>query len=538
MSSDQTNTAQDAHGIAKITLDNLTDFQRELHLPPNDGTPHIIQELQNIPLEKFMSGKTTAKFLLEISELVEERIEEHKNNLVESHFSANCKRMSWATHIPVNMECKNESNTLIYTCNSKFDFFMHCYMRTTFPALEVKDSVKERYQICWPHNVGTNICKEGILRYDDDTAQTIDNVWLDISGQFFIDPGFRDLYNTTIGNIPCLEEWTTSLPEYPTDVPQPWYYSKHISLAIPLCLCSKSRVTHTYTPRLKIEELLRIRVMKNYKDVIADDGNKIKPIWVPGKFNAKLIKGIPKDGLIATPELWGRYALVTDEERKWHRTASSSIKYIQDIVRISSDNPKTYGQTEDLKILTTTPCLAMFWVGENMDATKHRNRSNYTTNSEDVYAGWNPCKNASLMIGIGYRFKELPSDHFDRMEPWYYFKSPPTEPGYNACSLSFDPNNLDNDVGITFDQNYSLKVKLGDTCPFLKKPKTIGTLDDEFIGDNELIEPEELKIHDEVVPTSGSNEFKIHVRLLVMKKLLTEVDPETGTIVKCVVSDV
>lgn len=530
MSSDQKNTAQDAHGVAKITLDNLTQFQKELHLPPDEDFSLLSNEEQNKPLTEFLNANTTGKFLLELTELVQAQIEANKNRMIDSHFSAICKRMSWATHLPVKMECTNsDSSGITYTCNNKFDFFINCYMATTLPAIKVKDEWAERYRICWPHNLGTNIVKEGVLRYDDDTAQSIDNVWYDIYGMLFIKPGFRDLYNTMIGNIDCLENWTTSLPGYTTSVNQPWDYSRSLSLAVPLCLCSKSRVTHTYTPRLKIADLLRVNTMSNYKEYKSDKSGKIKPIWKPGKYNAKFLLGVPKDGTISTPEMWGRYVLVTDAERDWHKTSSPSVRYIQDIIKITSDNPKTYGETESLKIISTTPCNAMIWVAENVNATKIKNISNYTTDIDNVYSGWNPCQNATLMLGNSCRFQELPSHHFDRMEPYYYFRSPPTEAGYNACSFSFDPNNLDSDVGITFDKNYSLKIKLGNTCPFLNGPKTIGSVNE----DEDCQEPEELDAINETKSKDNNPTFLIHARLLVTKKLVTEIDHDTGFIVRC-----
>jgi len=63
----------------------------------------------------------------------------------------------------------------------------------------------------------------------------------------------------------------------------------------------------------------------------------------------------------------------------------------------------------------------------------------------------------------------MDSDHADKMEPWYHFPSPPSEPGYNAYSFSMDSTSLDAEIGIVMEGlKAKLVVTLGNTNPFLR----------------------------------------------------------------------
>ena len=152
----------------------------------------------------------------------------------------------------------------------------------------------------------------------------------------------------------------------------------------------------------------------------------------------------------------------------------------------------------------------MFWVAENLTSRENRNYSNYTTNPDSVYLGWNPIKRVSLSYGGSPRFDDMESDHFDKIECWKHFPSAPAEAGYNGYSFSLDSTSLDADVGIVMDGIKARLVStLGNTDPYLKPVKE---------NDEKKASIDELDI--DVTTGSAGDKFSIHVRLLVMKKLI------------------
>ena len=510
--------AHTAHAAATVALSDTSTFQKELY---NTSSRDNIQleNFRNVDIYDLLRNDPV-KFIKDFTEMIQERLENTKRQNLRSIFTTQIKRLSWSTHILCKLDCAPGSDELIYTCHPNFDFLLYTYMRNVTPALSVKEKFKDKIRIAWCHNLATNMTPKGELKFEQSAIQTIDSVWYDIFGQYFIDSNFYDKYQESIGNVPCMEKWNTSLPSYPLNAIQPWYYRRHPSWAIPLCLCSKMKITHVYKPRLTISELLRMQ-MKN------DSGE-----WVDIKFKASFLNGLPKDGKLPAPELWGRYALISGTERLWHQKDSCEVKYVQDIVSITSNNEKVYGEVETLPLENPTPCSHIFWVSENIPATKRRNLSNYSTDKTDLYKGWNPCKSVTVKYGTQKRIDNMSADHFDRMEPIHHLPSAPKEPGYNCLSFAYFYNILEDQTALTLlgrEHPYYFEVKLGNTCPFLVIPE-------EPIENEEMDNVEEIdenKEDQEKPEIKTSDKFYVHLRLLVMKKLIFDRDSETGLFVSC-----
>ncbi len=457
-------------GIAKIDLDTIRDLQKELHEPSNN------------------------------EELI-------------SYFYREFSKSTWYTHLPIRLDCNvmNEKD-LTYTVNNTFDFLLYVYKRDFFPALRVKKEFRGRVEICWPHNLGHNTVISAQVKIDDDVLQTIDTIWYDIYSQFYMKPGYRDQYNIYVGNIPALEQWSDFLPEYTTNVPQPFYHARDPSLAIPLLYCSLSKVTYHYKIRARISDLLRMRLCVDNEPERPGDYYDKGHRWRNIPCNLKYIEGADSTGKLSIPELWGRYVYLTDDEREWIKCnfkETGRIYYIDDVIPCKAVNGGKLGFNVSVDLDCKTPCKALFWVAENLTAKKNNNFSNYTTNAENLYIGWNPISMYSLNYSGTSRFENMSSDHSDKMEPWYHFLSPPAEPGYNAYSFSMLSTSLDAEVGLVMaGLKTSLIVSLGNTDPFLKPVRSTDS--------KPIIE--ELE-QDSISKMSGDDEFMVHARLLVTKKL-------------------
>lgn len=459
----------DPHNIVKIDLDTITVFQKKIHTTKNEDEE------------------------------------------IESRFVYNFRKTTWSTHLPVKLKMQNSDDKLVYIADNRFHYLLYTCMRQKLPQVNVHESYKNRIEICWPVNLGLNIIKNSDLSFDDDIFQSIDNIWLNIHSQCYMldGSGKRDHFNLMIGNVPFLQKWSTFLPEYTLDIPQPWYYCKNEVFAIPLFLCSLSKIEHSYTVISKLSDLLRMRI-KN------DDGS-----YLYIKCNTKYLYNLDINSSLPTPELWGRYAQITEEEKNWRKEQKNKL-YIEDVISCTSENEYGFGQKATVDLHANTPCKAIFWVAENLKSSSLNNYSNFTTNNNDLFNGWNPILTSNLKYGGIERLPEMDSDHFDRIEMFYKFPSAPWQPGYNAYSFSYDTNSLNADVGITFqppshnDLKAKLIVKLGNNDPFLKnidyskdstkQSENINLIPDEIISDNK---------NNNIIDKN----FKIHIRLLVMKKI-------------------
>jgi len=487
--------------VLKLDIESLTLFQKELHYPDEGKIERELNAIKN-------SG-----FSDEIKNILLEIMGNSSNN-AKSRFSCTVEKNAWSTHTKVKMPHTAEKEEVIYTASKKYDVLFKSEIHQELLPIKVKDQYKKSIQICYPHNLGHNVTPEGELKIDDDHQQSIDSIWMDIYAQWYMKPGAgkRELYNRMIGNVPCLEDWRTELPGMKLVIPQPYSYARHTRVALRTLRSSMNTVTHHYKIRNKLQELLRMRVkLKNGDDEWSEIPCKLSYLDIPGS-----AKELP------IPELWGRFALMTNEERDWHKSIDPStgepikhVVYTEDIVKASSNNPNSIGSTESIPIHCKTPCKALFWVAQDTKTIENRNFSNYTTNADCLFDGWNPCSRVDLKYGGAYRIEKLPSEHFELSEAWDSFPSAPSEPGYNAYSFGYEQTSLNADTAIVLEPlNAFLHITLGNTDPF----RSINEQEDEYTDEGEVI-PIEALGENNVRDDKGSK-YIIHVRALVYKKTI------------------
>lgn len=460
---------------AKEELNSLTEFQREIHVTANMSEDII------------------------------------------SNFYRAFIKSTWYSSIPMKLKCTSDGEEIVYSVNNSFHFLMYSYMRFMLPPVRVRSEYKGRVRIAWCHNVGTNIVEQAIFKEDDDTYHTWDSVWADIYFQFYQDPGAgkRENHNIGVGNVKCLEEWTEFLPPYPINVDQPWFYSMDGALSFPIFYKnSQTRAEHRYTFRRKIVDLLRVQILgrdRKWKDTTRKVHNYLD---------------ISPSATLRIPELWGRYAYITDPEIKWYKCKQTRSFYIRDIEVCDTPNPNKYKSTAEINLHCTNPCPAFFWLAENRDATANHNYSNYTTDTQDLYSGWDPVKTTTLKYGTTIRLDNMPSDHFSIAEPRKHFPSAPSERGYHGYSYAWDSTSFHGDIGIVFaNMNAKLQCRISNNNIFTSVAYDEDDDDDE---DDEIAESatetkesnskkEELRLAESVVE-EVSPSFMTRARLLVIRK--------------------
>ena len=421
-----------------------------------------------------------------------------------TRFSLDFEKKAQGNHIKIRLDtAPMKEGEIKYTASQKFDNLLKVEAHITLLPIKVKEEYKKTVSICYHHNLGHNILYEGECKVDNDHFGYVDSHYLDIHSQYFVKK--RELYNRMIGNIPCLEEWNTELPGLPLIVPQPYSFSRNTRVSIPLLKSTKNTVTFEYKVRTKLTDLLKMRVQTK------DGSYKVLPVCNLKYLDTKNVTNIP------IPEMWGRYSEMTDAERNWRKsidmTTGEPLKqviYIEDIEKISSKNPVTIGTKETLS-LSGGPVKHIFW----MASLTNSGFSNYTTNRDDLYRGYNPCARASIKYNSSDRVEECGHENFDLSEVFDYdWPNSPCEAGYNVHTYTFNPNDIQNaDTAVNLKEcGATLTVLLGDTNPFINKDEEKEYYND----DGEVIPIEALEDHQD---ESKKDKFIVHVRTVVTRKL-------------------
>lgn len=430
-----------------------------------------------------------------------------KDEKVSSRYSYDIEKYSYSSAMPVKMEHSlAEDATFSYIASKKFDGLTYCELRAILRSVKVKEEYRDRIQICYPHNVGHNLIEMAEFSIDDDPAQVLDSVCLDIRSQYYQDPrpGKRDLYNIMIGNVPLLEEWSSELPRYKLYIPQPWFFHGTTRMSLLMLQSSKNVFKFKYKIRTKLTDLLRMRVKTksgNYKEF---------------KCNSEYLD-VPKLE-IPIPELWGKFYVTTDEERAWRKKLLSEIEYTllyEDFYLESSDNSTPLGSTVKIRLQSESPTRHVFWVARNIKCVANKNNySNYTTDENSLSSGWNPCAKVGIVYGGSDRIPEMDAGHFALSEAYSNnFPSAPCEPGYNVQSFSNDTNTIDVDTSVPLDSmKASLVLTLGDTDPYL----TIKDVEEEYDDKGQIIPKEAFEEDDEYL--QSRDKYTVYVRCLVYKK--------------------
>jgi hypothetical protein len=432
-------------------------------------------------------------------------------------FQHKFKKLSWYTPSKVKLAASLNVDGVTYTADNTYDHLFKTFLRFSIPPIRVKPDKVNEYRIAWTHNIGINIVESATLTINEVKSNYFDGTSHDILSQYgyLVKPGFKKHHLTSIGAIPRLTRWSSTLPAHQCNVLQPFYYAKANHLAFPLLGSSLTQLKHVYKLRLGVLKLLR---MQRYSDK--------SNTWVNINPTVDVIDGIKdKDAAIATPEMWGRYSTFTEEERDWYKectVGSMHEVYYDDIIgHDETSDRRPFGYSASINLISPTPVKAIFWVAQNTKAVACNNYSNYTTNEDNVNHGWNPCLSYGLSYLNSVRISETDFDHAEKEEAWEFPRAP-WEPGYNAIAFNNNPFSVNGDASIDLTgKGASLRVTLGNTDPdvlVLSLDKN-SSKDGQIIGDD--FEEEKDQTTDTATRASDKKTsfFKIKCRLLVCRKL-------------------
>src|SRR5690606_10061957 len=146
-----------------------------------------------------------------------------------------------------------------------------------------------------------------------------------------------------------------------------------------------------------------------------------------------------KEAKVKNLELWGKYAIVTDEERDYHKGEKHSVVFEQVLNYDHSNSQVGSGQVN----------AGLHWTGAvryiafgmlNKTAEKYNNHSNYTTDAHDSRLGRSPIKTVSLQYDAQQRYQNMPADMFSEVEMMDTFTNGTPHTGIHAMSYALDPS--------------------------------------------------------------------------------------------------
>ncbi len=443
---------------------------------------------------------------------------------IDTRFSGKIMKKATGGHIWQKLDSTTANDDVTYKASTDYDHLIKLKALIRLNKISVKEKYKNTVKICYHHNIGHNILDNGECKINKSHYAFVDSHFADANSQFLEDiksDNKRKMYQRRIGSIPALEGWNTFLPGLTLSPPQAFHFTKDTRVAIPI-LKGNTNIIFTYKMKLKIAELLKMKVSirgkngdgkdSNKKDGKKDDDEKDNDSeYKEIKVNLKYLDF--KTDVIATPELWGKYSDLTDEERNWRKSVDENGEplrqkiYYEDVESFTSSNEVSVGSQIEIKLEGTAAARHIFWFAQLQNA----GLSNYTTNPENVYEGWSPCMKSSLVYSTTNRTPEMGPEHFS-LDEAYDLKWPttPTEQGYNVFTYTFNPSEiLMSDNAVLLKQcGAILKVQLGNTDPYLQNSDNLDDSDDVPIeakpGYAENIEKEK---------------YRLHVRVVVLRKM-------------------
>jgi len=426
---------------------------------------------------------------------------------VDTLFDYEQTRTGRAPHIRVKMECQIRDGSYCYSIPKGYHYLTFSYMIFTLPALKVV-SKNSDIQICWPRNVGLLYTLKQTLKSTQGHIQSFDRTWLCMMKEDLLPPGWnRDAFNSYIGNIDDLTEWTTFLPKMPLPIPQLWNYCRDESQALQLVRAQNTTFTHIYNTVKSVFDLLRIRRRSS-------DGSWVEVKMKPSVITkyAKLIKG---EKTFTDPELWGRfYKIDAHQLAKTVNLNEEFRQYVHDVIECpSGGNSLDLGRSNKDTISLDSkgyPCISIHWAAENITASEVNNHCNHTTNSSCILQGWSPIDNYSISYG-NLNIEKVAAIHAHLMDP-FYNGSPHIERGYHLHSIAHYIGASSTVTTSVLPPTSRLTVELADQDPFIEDDS-----EDELDIDSE--DDDSTESRSTVNGKKQTCKFEIKVRLLVSREI-------------------
>ena len=384
-----------------------------------------------------------------------------------AYFVRDTVKATWFTQVPVSLS-KASGNAGFDTewsvsISRAGDYLLSTWLRLTTPEIVLNPAVfsvggvetggPNRMRMRWTRNFMHNIIRECCITFNDLVAARFDNYHLDFWTAFTVPAGKRTGYNNMIGNfseltLPHDKPFPLGLtnvtqassfanrgkiPAFTLNLPLPFFFSRDTGVALP-------------TAALPYNDMRINFSFRNWTDLLEVDNLDLSGTGTNPTRSAVL--GDIASGTVpqlTNCQVWGNYAIVSNDERKRMACAPRDIliEQVQTAPRQSFLNSNDKAPRYDIRF--SHAIKALFFGARN--TTNKSDWSNYTAGSpvpSDFDVDWtaesmvDPIGATSLIYENTNRLTTMGSDYFSLINPWYHAPAIPLETGYHMYSYSLD----------------------------------------------------------------------------------------------------
>lgn len=334
----------------------------------------------------------------------------------------------------VPLQKSGTTDQAFYTMGKTAGFIGNTKLVFKTPEISLKDEFVGEFQIAFCRNLGHNVFKRvSIYVSDVPIVHPFGPTTMDILSELNFGSKYA-AYMKSIGNTTSALTFGSTIPPQRISklMHEFWFTQSERPIsrnAHPLCALE----SNTFQIRAEFIESLSevIRVRKLNKETGEFENVPARSVDLCSLLNVSCGRlDMP------LPEIWADYIIVTEDEKKFHKTGDARHMLIKQYQ--STRAPKACGSQIVVDYRLTKPIRFTAFVAKNLDAVALNNHSNYTTNAVDSSAGDSPIDTVSKFYDNITRYANMDMAHFSQDNTLTYAERQTNLPiGYDpSCFMS------------------------------------------------------------------------------------------------------
>jgi hypothetical protein len=359
-----------------------------------------------------------------------------------AYFVRETRKSTWFTQVPVVLSRASGSPAFnqewSVSISRAGDYLLQTWLRLTTPTVTLLPTNVHlgNGRLRWTRNFMHNIVRECCITFNDLVAARFDNYHLDFWTAFTVPAGKRNGYNNMIGNIDDLtgpHAENVPIQSFTLNLPLPFWYGRDSGVALP-------------TAALPYNEMRINFSFRNWTDLLILDEVGAAPGTNPSS-----VPSVPGDiataPVLGTTQVWGNYAIVSNDERKRMACAPRDMLIEQVQTAPRQTFAPNNNATPSFDVRFSHAIKVLFFSVRNQ--TSGNEWSNYTAASPVVPApgdivnfspsgAVDPILQTSLIYENTNRLAQMGSDYFSLVNPYFHAPVIPLDTGYHMYSYSLD----------------------------------------------------------------------------------------------------
>jgi hypothetical protein len=359
-----------------------------------------------------------------------------------AYFVRETRKATWFTQVPVVLSRASGSPAFnqewSVSISRAGDYLLQTWLRLTTPsvALLAGNQFGANGRLRWTRNFMHNILRECCITFNDLVAARFDNYHLDFWSAFTVPAGKKNGYNNMIGNFddltgPHASGAANQIQAFTLNLPLPFFYGRDSGVALP-------------TAALPYNEMRINFSFRNWTDLLILDN-----LGAAAGTNPSTVPVVPTDiasqPSLGNTQVWGNYAIVSNDERKRMACAPRDILIEQVQTAPRQTFAPASNATPNYDVRFSHAIKVLFFSVRNQ--TNANEWSNYTSASPVPGAtvvnftpsgAVDPILQTSLIYENTNRLAQMGSDYFSLINPYFHAPVIPLETGYHMYSYSLD----------------------------------------------------------------------------------------------------